>query len=81
VSTITDNIEMGGGGGGGGEYHQECLFDGNRDNDEYDNDNEYNDTEDGKGSRRGADDGENPTTTLAMLSAGRPSGVWGRGRR
>jgi hypothetical protein len=43
--------------GGGGEYEGECLFDDDRDKDEYNDDNEYNDKEDGKGLRRGADDG------------------------
>ncbi len=44
-------------GGGGGEYEGECLFDDDRDEDEYDDDNKYDDEEDGKGSRGGADDG------------------------
>ncbi len=44
-------------GGGGGEYKGECLFNDDRDKDKYDDDNEYNDKEDGKGLRRGAGDG------------------------
>jgi hypothetical protein len=44
-------------GGGGGEYEGEYLFDDDRNEDEYDNDNEYYDKEDGKGSRGGADGG------------------------
>ncbi len=44
-------------GGGGGEYEGECLFDDNRDKDEYDDDNEHGDEEDGKGLREGVDDG------------------------
>ncbi len=43
--------------GGGGEYDGECQFDDNHVNDEYDDDNEYDGVEDGKGSRGGADDG------------------------
>ena len=43
--------------GGGGEYEGECLFHDDRDDNECDDDNEYDDEEDGKGSRRGADDG------------------------
>jgi hypothetical protein len=45
-------------GGGGREYKGECLFDNDRNKDEYNDDNiEYNDKEDGKGLHRGADDG------------------------
>jgi hypothetical protein len=47
-------------GGGGGEYEGECLFDDNRDEDEYDNNKEYHKEEDGKGSKGGADDGGEP---------------------
>jgi hypothetical protein len=49
--------EGGGRGWGGGEYDSECLFDDDHFNDEYDEDNEYNGMEDGKGSRGGADNG------------------------
>ncbi len=48
--------EREGEGGGGGEYDGECLFDDDRDDYEYDEDDEYNHAEDGKGSRGGADD-------------------------
>ena len=40
-----------------GEYEGECLFDDDRDDDEYNHNNEYNDVEDGEGLLRGADDG------------------------
>jgi hypothetical protein len=56
--------------GRGGEYDGECLIDDDR----------KDDAEDGKGSRGGVDDGGNPTTTVTMLSVGRPSGAWGAGR-
>jgi hypothetical protein len=46
--------------GGGGEYNRECLFDNDRDNNEYDNEDKYNDGEDGKGSRGGADNEGEP---------------------
>ncbi len=45
------------GGGVGGEYDGERLFDNNRDDNNYDNDDKYNNAEDGKGLRGGADDG------------------------
>jgi hypothetical protein len=44
-------------GWGGGEYDGECLFDNDRDNDKYNDDNKYDNAEDGKGLRRGEDDG------------------------
>ncbi len=44
-------------GGEGGEYSGECLFDDNHDNNKYNDNDEYNGTEDGKESRRVADDG------------------------
>ncbi len=74
-------------GGGGDEYDGECFFDDDSDDDddddddEYDDDDKYDDTEDGKGSRGGANDGGNPTMTFATSSAGRPSAAWGIGCR
>jgi hypothetical protein len=47
-------------GGGGGEYKGECLFQDDRDDDKYDDDNEYNNEEDGKGLPWGADDRGEP---------------------
>ncbi len=50
-------------GGGGGEYDGKCLFDDDSYDNEYDDENKYgkadvyDDAEDGKGSRGGADDG------------------------
>jgi hypothetical protein len=44
--------------GGGGGYDGECLFDDDQDKDKYDDKEKYDGTEDGKGSLRGADDGE-----------------------
>jgi hypothetical protein len=41
----------------GGEYDGECLFNDDRDDNEYDSDNEYDNAEDGKGLRGRADDG------------------------
>ncbi len=38
-------------GGVGGEYDGECLFDDDRDDDKYNNDDKYDDVEDGNGSR------------------------------
>ncbi len=38
-----------------------------------------NDAEDGKGLRRGVDDGGNQTMTVAMSSVGCPSGAWSNG--
>ncbi len=60
---------------GGGKYNQECLFDDDGE------DNKYNDAEDGKGLRGGADDGGNLSTLVAMSSTGHPSRAWGRGRQ
>jgi hypothetical protein len=62
--------------GEGGEvgnmmWNGECLFNDNC------NDNEYDDAEFGKGSRGERTMGGNPTTTVATLSAGRPSAAWG----
>ncbi len=39
-------------------WNGECLFDDNRNDNKYNNNDEYNDAEDGKGSRGVADDGE-----------------------
>ncbi len=70
---------MGGVGGGGGKYKGECLFHDNRDNVKYDNDNEYNEEEDGKRLRRGADDrGESNYNSCDVVC--RPS-FGGMGRR
>jgi hypothetical protein len=72
-------------GGGGGEYNRECLFNDNSNNNEYDVDDKYNDddkydnAEDGKGSRGGADNGGNLTTTVVTSSTGRPLAAWGIG--
>jgi hypothetical protein len=44
-------------GGGGEEYNGECLFGNDQDGNKYDNNDEYNGAEDGKGLRRGVDDG------------------------
>ncbi len=66
--------------GRGGEYDGECLFEDDRDEDKYNNNNDKHDNaEDGKVLCRGANNGENPTTTVAMLSAGHPLGSWGGG--
>jgi hypothetical protein len=46
-----------GGGGGDGEYNWECLFHNDRDDNEYNKDNKYDNKKDGKGLRRGAEDG------------------------
>jgi hypothetical protein len=43
--------------GEGGEYDGECLYHNNRNDKKYNDDNKYNDKEDGKGLRRGADKG------------------------
>ncbi len=59
----------------------ECLFDDNRNDNEYDDDDGYDDAEDGKESCGGADDGGNPTRTVVTLSAGCPLAVWVIGHR
>jgi hypothetical protein len=67
---------MGGGGGGYGEYNGECLFDNDRNNNKYNDNDKYNNAEDGKGLLGGADNGGNPTRTSTTLSAGRTSAAW-----
>jgi hypothetical protein len=68
-------------GGVGGEYDRECLFDDDRDDDKYNDNNEYNNVEDGNGSRGERMMGGNPTMTVTMSSAGRPLATWGIGHR
>jgi hypothetical protein len=62
-------------GGGGGEYDWECLFDDNRDDNKCNNDNKYDNAENEKGLRGGAENGGNSTTTVVTTSAGHLSGV------
>ena len=57
----------------------ECLFDDDRDDDEYDDDNKTTTQRMGRGRVGERTMGANPTTTVAMLSVGRPSGMWGGG--
>jgi hypothetical protein len=58
----------------------ECLFDNNRDNDEYNDDNKTTMRRMGRGCVREQIMVGNPTTTVVMLSVGRPLGAWGGGR-
>jgi hypothetical protein len=82
---IGDNDGTGGGGGGrGGEAGNtmgigECLFDDDRDDDEYNDDNKTTTQRMGRGCVGKRTMGWNPTTTVAMLSAGCSSGAWGGG--
>ncbi len=64
-------------GGGGGEYEGGCLFHDDHDEDEYDDDNECNGEEDGKGRVGELMTGGNLTMTVATSTAGRPSAAWG----
>ncbi len=68
---------MRGGEVGNATWKGECLFDDERDDDEYNVDDEYDNVEDGKGSRRGADDGG--IMMVATSSPGRPLAAWGIG--
>ncbi len=81
ASTIADDDGTGGGEewGVGNMTEKECLFDDDRDNDEYEDDNEMTKQRMGRCRMGEQTMGGNLTTMILMLSVGCPLGVWGRG--